>query len=121
MTSRFKTNRKKHVHVRAGHARIGKHRKHLRVRGNAGGMHHHRILFDKASKDNAPLIDVTQFGYFKVLEKGLLPEGKSVLLARLVSKNAGKKIKEASGTVVLTACLGLFPQFNFAFQFLCNH
>ncbi|KAL1548102.1 hypothetical protein AAHA92_16379 [Salvia divinorum] len=104
MTSRFKKNRKKHGHVRAGHGRIGKHRKHLGVQGNAGGMHHHRILFDKASKDNAPLIDVMQFGYFKVLEKGLLPEDKSVLLkAKLVSKNAGKKIKEASSAVVLTA------------------
>ncbi|KAL1556401.1 60S ribosomal protein L27a-3-like [Salvia divinorum] len=104
MTSRFKTNRKNHGHVRAGHSRIGKHRKHLGVRGNAEGMHHHRILFDKASKDKAPLIDVTQLSYFKVLEKGLLPEGKSVLLkAKLVSKNAGKKIKEASGAILLTA------------------
>ncbi|KAG6394750.1 hypothetical protein SASPL_145340 [Salvia splendens] len=59
---------------------------------------------DKESKDNAPLIDVTQFGYFKVLGKGLLPEGKPVVLkAKLVSKNAKKKIKEAGGAVVLTA------------------
>ncbi|KAK9271802.1 hypothetical protein L1049_002166 [Liquidambar formosana] len=28
---------------------------------------------DKASPANAPLIDVTQFGYFKVLGKGVLP------------------------------------------------
>ncbi|KAK4801110.1 hypothetical protein SAY86_021597, partial [Trapa natans] len=82
----------------------------------AGGMHHHRILFDKyhpgyfgkvgmryfhklrnkfycpimnidrvwslvpedvkakASTDKAPVIDATQFGYFKVLGKGVLPE-----------------------------------------------
>ncbi|KAL0417182.1 UNVERIFIED_CONTAM: 60S ribosomal protein L27a-3 [Sesamum latifolium] len=86
MTTRFKKNRKKRGHVSAGHGRIGKHRKHPGGRGNAGGMHHHRILFDKyhpgyfgkevkdkASKDNAPLIDVTQFGYFKVLGKGSLP------------------------------------------------
>lgn len=26
---------------------IGKHRKHPGGRGNAGGMHHHRINFDK--------------------------------------------------------------------------
>merc|ERR1712157_241092 len=26
---------------------IGKHRKHPAGRGNAGGFHHHRILFDK--------------------------------------------------------------------------
>ncbi len=26
---------------------VGKHRKHPGGRGNAGGQHHHRILFDK--------------------------------------------------------------------------
>ena len=31
----------------AGHGRIGKHRSHPGGRGNAGGQHHHRILFDK--------------------------------------------------------------------------
>ena len=31
----------------AGHGRIGKHRKHPGGRGNAGGQHHHRIMFDK--------------------------------------------------------------------------
>ncbi|KAL8524024.1 hypothetical protein ACS0TY_013836 [Phlomoides rotata] len=79
MTTRLKKHRKKRGHMSAGHGHIGKHRKHPRGRGNAGGMHHYRILFDKnhpgiserlvkdkASKDNAPLIDVTQFGYFKV-------------------------------------------------------
>ncbi|KAL0357885.1 UNVERIFIED_CONTAM: 60S ribosomal protein L27a-2 [Sesamum calycinum] len=59
---------------------------------------------DKASKDNVPLIDVTQFGYFKVLGKGALPENKPVVVkAKLVSKVAEKKIKEAGGAVVLTA------------------
>ncbi|KAJ6321404.1 hypothetical protein OIU77_011476, partial [Salix suchowensis] len=29
---------------------------------------------DKATKDTVPMIDVTQFGYFKVLGKGFLPE-----------------------------------------------
>jgi large subunit ribosomal protein L27Ae len=33
--------------VSAGHGRIGKHRKHPGGRGNAGGQHHHRIMFDK--------------------------------------------------------------------------
>ena len=31
----------------AGKGRVGKHRKHPGGRGNAGGQHHHRILFDK--------------------------------------------------------------------------
>ncbi|KAG6497216.1 60S ribosomal protein L27a-3-like [Zingiber officinale] len=150
MTTRFKKNRKKRGHVSAGHGRIGKHRKHPGGRGNAGGMHHHRILFDKyhpgyfgkvgmryfhrlrnkfhspivnidslwslvpegvkeeASKSgsgpNAPLIDVTQFGYFKVLGKGALPPGRPIVVkAKLVSKIAEKKIKAAGGAVVLTA------------------
>ncbi|MFQ6666721.1 hypothetical protein Gotur_032974 [Gossypium turneri] len=146
MTTRFKKNRKKRGHVSAGHGRIGKHRKHPGGRGNAGGMHHHRILFDKyhpgyfgkvgmryfhklrnkfycpivnidklwslvpqdvkakANKDSAPMIDVTQFGYFKVLGKGVLPQNQPMVVkAKLVSKTAEKKIKEAGGAVVLTA------------------
>lgn len=133
----------------AGHGRVGKHRKHPGGRGNAGGMHHHRILFDKyhpgyfgkvgmryfhklrnkfycptvnidrlwsllpeevkqkcfeAGENGAPLLDVTQFGYFKVLGKGILPEGKPIVVkTKLVSKNAEKKIKANGGAVVLTA------------------
>lgn len=34
-------------HVSHGHGRVGKHRKHSNGRGNAGGQHHMRILFDK--------------------------------------------------------------------------
>nr|XP_016512859.1 PREDICTED: 60S ribosomal protein L27a-2-like [Nicotiana tabacum] len=61
---------------------------------------------DKAKSSNgaAPLIDVTQYGYFKVLGKGVLPENQAVVVkAKLISKNAEKKIKEAGGAVVLTA------------------
>uniref|UniRef100_A0A7R9Z2P8 Large ribosomal subunit protein uL15/eL18 domain-containing protein n=1 Tax=Pseudictyota dubia TaxID=2749911 RepID=A0A7R9Z2P8_9STRA len=47
MPTRAHKNRKKRGHVSAGHGRIGKHRKHPGGRGNAGGQHHHRILFDK--------------------------------------------------------------------------
>jgi len=36
----------------------------------------------KASKDNVPMIDVTQFGYFKVLGKGLLLENQLVVVKR---------------------------------------
>ncbi|KAL2482516.1 60S ribosomal protein L27a-3 [Forsythia ovata] len=148
MTTRLKKHRKKRGHVSAGHGRIGKHRKHPGGRGNAGGMHHHRILFDKyhpgyfgkvgmryfhklrnkffcptvnidklwslvpaevqaqaqKSKDSAPVIDVTQLGFFKVLGKGVLPPAQPVVVkAKLISKIAEKKIKEAGGAVVLTA------------------
>eukprot|EP01134_Creolimax_fragrantissima_P004581 CFRG4581T1 len=47
MTTHLKKHRKKRGHVSAGHGRIGKHRKHPGGRGNAGGQHHHRIMFDK--------------------------------------------------------------------------
>ncbi|ERM97648.1 hypothetical protein AMTRI_Chr01g110240 [Amborella trichopoda] len=149
MTTRFKKNRKKRGHVSAGHGRIGKHRKHPGGRGNAGGLHHHRILFDKyhpgyfgkvgmryfhklrnkfycpivnvdklwsllpeeakpkaiatQKSGEAPLLDVTQYGYFKVLGKGELPPQPLLVKAKLVSKRAEKKIKEAGGAVVLTA------------------
>ncbi|CAA2958911.1 60S ribosomal L27a-3 [Olea europaea subsp. europaea] len=56
------------------------------------------------SKESALVIDVTQFGYFKVLGKGvLLPSHRVVVKARLVSKITEKKIKEAGGAIVLTA------------------
>ncbi|VAH28065.1 unnamed protein product [Triticum turgidum subsp. durum] len=107
MTTRFKKNRKKRGHVSAGHGRVGKHRKHPGGRGNAGGMHHHRILFDKYHPGYfgkvAPVVDVSQFGYFKVLGKGMLPEKPIVVKAKLISKIAEKKIKAAGGAVVLVA------------------
>ncbi|KAK2389572.1 60S ribosomal protein L27a [Trifolium repens] len=148
MKTRFKKNRKKRGHVSAGHGRIGKHRKHPRGCGNAGGMHHHRILFDKylpcyfgkvgiryfhklrnkfycpivnidklwslvpedvkekvaKSKNTAPVVDVTQLGFFKVLGKGVLPSNQPLIVkAKLISKIAEKKIKEAGGAVVLIA------------------
>ncbi|KAK2389618.1 60S ribosomal protein L27a [Trifolium repens] len=148
MTTRFKKNRKKRGHVSAGHGRIGKHRKHPGGRGNAGGMHHHRILFDKyhpgyfgkvgmryfhklrnkfywpivnidklwslvpedvkekaaKSKNTAPVVDVTQLGFFKVLGKSVLPSNQPLVVkTKLISKIAEKKIKEAGGAVVLTS------------------
>ncbi|KAJ0571263.1 putative ribosomal protein L18e/L15P [Helianthus annuus] len=146
MTTSLRKNRKKRGHVSAGHGRIGKHRKHPGGRGNAGGMHHHRILFDKyhpgffgkvgmryfhklpnkfycpivnvdrlwslvpqdvkekSTADKVPVIDVTQHGYFKVLGKGNVPASQPfVVKAKLISKTAEKKIKEAGGAVLLTA------------------
>ena len=47
MPTNLHKNRKKRGHVSAGHGRVGKHRTHPGGRGNAGGQHHHRILFDK--------------------------------------------------------------------------
>eukprot|EP00012_Vannella_robusta_P002386 CAMPEP_0206190938 /NCGR_PEP_ID=MMETSP0166-20121206/5043_1 /ASSEMBLY_ACC=CAM_ASM_000260 /TAXON_ID=95228 /ORGANISM="Vannella robusta, Strain DIVA3 518/3/11/1/6" /LENGTH=149 /DNA_ID=CAMNT_0053607103 /DNA_START=26 /DNA_END=475 /DNA_ORIENTATION=- len=77
MPTRFYKNRKKRGHVSAGHGRVGKHRKHPGGRGNAGGQHHHRTLFDKyhpgyfgkvgmryfhktQNKDYCPIVNVDQ-------------------------------------------------------------
>ncbi|CAD7669075.1 unnamed protein product [Nyctereutes procyonoides] len=45
--SRLRKTQKLRGQVSHGHSRIGKHRKYPGGRGNAGGMHHHRINFDK--------------------------------------------------------------------------
>ncbi|CAA3028044.1 60S ribosomal L27a-3-like [Olea europaea subsp. europaea] len=56
------------------------------------------------SNGSALVIDVAQFGYFKVLGKGVLPPSQPVVVkAKLVSKIAEKKIKEAGGAVILIA------------------
>ena len=47
MPTALHKSRKKRGHVSMGHGRVGKHRKHPGGRGNAGGQHHHRTLFDK--------------------------------------------------------------------------
>ncbi|XP_012371492.1 60S ribosomal protein L27a-like [Octodon degus] len=54
MPSRLKKTRKLRGHESHGHGRIGKHQKHpggWGNAGNAGGIHHHRINFDKYHPD----------------------------------------------------------------------
>lgn len=60
---------------------------------------------ESAAKDKskAPVIDVTKYGFSKVLGKGNLPSQPVVVKAKFVSKLAEKKIKEVGGAVVLTA------------------
>ncbi|PNX68832.1 60S ribosomal protein l27a-3-like, partial [Trifolium pratense] len=54
------------------------------------------------SKSTAPVLDVTQHGFFKVLGKGVLPTNQPLVVkAKLISKIAEKKIKEAGGAVIL--------------------
>ena len=147
MPTRLHKNRKKRGHVSAGHGRIGKHRKHPGGRGNAGGQHHHRILFDKfhpgyfgkigmrqfhllrnrnytptmnldklfnvagegvyeAAKKGeggkAPVIDLVEKGYFKLLGGGQI-NVPVIVKAKYFSKLAEKKIKEAGGACLLRA------------------
>lgn len=51
----------------------------------------------------APLIDVTKYGYFKVLGTGNLPPQPLVVRAKFFSKHAQEKIKEVGGACLLTA------------------
>merc|ERR1712086_1244408 len=47
MVARLRKTRHMRGHVSMGHGRVGRHRKHGGGRGNAGGMHHHRIMMEK--------------------------------------------------------------------------
>ena len=63
-------------------------------------------ILEAAKKDDgkeAPIIDVTEYGFHKVLGTGSIPKASLVLKARQFSKGAEKKIKEAGGVCVLTA------------------
>ena len=51
----------------------------------------------------APVIDLTDYGIFKLLGKGQLPKQPVVVKARYISKLAEKKIKEVGGACLLTA------------------
>ncbi|EMD66331.1 hypothetical protein COCC4DRAFT_179714 [Bipolaris maydis ATCC 48331] len=52
---------------------------------------------------NAPVLNLLDYGYSKVLGKGRLPAVPIVVRARYVSAEAEKKIKEAGGVVQLVA------------------
>lgn len=52
MSSCDKKARKLRGHVSHGHGRVGKHRKHPGGRGKAGGLTHHRTLFQKYHPDH---------------------------------------------------------------------
>mmetsp|Transcript_11539 Transcript_11539/g.28791 ORF Transcript_11539/g.28791 Transcript_11539/m.28791 type:complete len:173 (-) Transcript_11539:3039-3557(-) len=167
-----KKTRKRRGHVSCGHGRIGKHRKHPGGRGNAGGQHHHKILFDKYhpgyfgktgmrkfnkkksqsffpainldkvssmiskkttvrnkvypffnksivgtdlfkknlasnyKKENLPSpyqINISHYGFSKVLGKGKKPIFPFVIKAKNFSRIAEKKIIKSGGAVVLSS------------------
>src|SRR5690606_7769064 len=58
---------------------------------------------DFENKKEAPVIDVTQHGYFKVLGNGELPPVPVIVKAKLFSKSATEKIQAVGGACVLTA------------------
>eukprot|EP01066_Platyproteum_vivax_P007792 Platyproteum_vivax@DN3135_c0_g1_i1.p1 len=55
----------------------------------------------KELKGQAPMINCTQLGYFKVLGKGYMPKWPLVVQAREFSKRAEEKITKAGGVCVL--------------------
>jgi len=57
----------------------------------------------QTKKDQVPMIDVTKYGYFKVLGKGILPKIPVVVKAKFFSKKAEAKILAIGGACVLTA------------------
>eukprot|EP01133_Synstelium_polycarpum_P011625 gene11625-13571_t len=117
MPTRFSKHRKSRGDVCAGYGRVGKHRKHPGGRGNAGAIQVisvsskiwtlvpetvRKTLATKAD-GSAPVVDVTQRGFFKVLGHGILPNQPIIVKARYFSKIAEKKIKAAGGACVLIA------------------
>lgn len=58
-----------------------------------------------AAKDGstAPVINVGDYGYSKVLGKGQLPPHALVVKAKFISKLAERKLKEAGGAAILVA------------------
>merc|ERR1711879_23957 len=57
----------------------------------------------EGNKTEAPVIDVTKHGYFKVLSKGSLPSQPIIVRAKYFSKKAEAKIKAVGGKCLLTA------------------
>ncbi|CAJ1036885.1 Ribosomal proteins 50S-L15, 50S-L18e, 60S-L27A, putative [Leishmania shawi] len=126
MPTRFKKCRHQRGSTFCGYGRVGKHRKHESGRGNAGGMHHHRINLKnvtwkptinlnnltrliaaeeaaKAKKGGVlPVVDLQSSGYAKLLGNGHI-QVPCIVKARYVSKLADKKIRKAGGAVVLQA------------------
>merc|ERR1712210_89382 len=62
-----------------------------------------REKYAKATSDKVPVIDVTKFGYYKVLGKGLLPTQPMIVKAKFFSEKAEQKIKAVGGACVLIA------------------
>ncbi|CAD7697484.1 unnamed protein product [Ostreobium quekettii] len=60
---------------------------------------------ETAAKDTskAPVLDVTKYGYFKVVGNGHIPAQPLIVKAKLFTKRAEKKILEAGGACLLTA------------------
>eukprot|EP01092_Planopodium_desertum_P000765 TRINITY_DN11154_c0_g4_i2.p2 TRINITY_DN11154_c0_g4~~TRINITY_DN11154_c0_g4_i2.p2 ORF type:complete len:101 (-),score=33.82 TRINITY_DN11154_c0_g4_i2:37-339(-) len=56
-----------------------------------------------ATSGKAPVIDIVQKGFFKVLGKGVLPKQPLIVKAKFFSRKAEEKIKAVGGACILTA------------------
>lgn len=56
-----------------------------------------------ASNGTAPVIDITQYGHFKLMGRGDLPKVPVIVKAKFFTKLAEKKIKAAGGACLLVA------------------
>jgi large subunit ribosomal protein L27Ae len=99
MPTRDHKNRKKRGHVSAGHGRIGKHRKHPGGRGNAGGQHHHRIMWDKYHPGYFGKVGMRYF--HKLKNQFHMPTINTDKLATLISEEASAAAKKAGGKALV--------------------
>lgn len=147
MSTNNKKSRKLRGHVSHGHGRVGKHRKHPGGRGKAGGLTHHRTLFQRYHPDffgkrgmnvyfrrynssyapyievdeiwslvdkcgqydqfandpsQVPVVNLSDFGIFKVIGTGSKPIRPIVVKARRFTPKAEDKIVRAGGQCILT-------------------
>ncbi|BFZ16000.1 hypothetical protein BsWGS_19039 [Bradybaena similaris] len=62
-----------------------------------------RAKYLDQQSEKAPVIDVVQAGYYKVLGKGHLPQRPVIVKAKFFSKVAERRIKEVGGACVLSS------------------
>ena len=82
-----------------GHGRIGKHRKHESGRGNAGGFHHHRTLFDRYHPGYFGKIGQRRFHY--KVNKNFVSTINVDKLWTLVSEDVRKNYKKGDKVPVI--------------------
>ncbi|BFZ20361.1 hypothetical protein BsWGS_23400 [Bradybaena similaris] len=62
-----------------------------------------RAKYLDQQSEKAPVIDVVQAGYYKVLGKDHLPQRPVIVKAKFFSKVAEKRIKEVDGACLLSS------------------
>ena len=92
--------------VSHGHGRIGKHRKHPGGRGNAGGQHHHRIMFDKYHPGYFGKVGMRYFHKSKT--KYFCPTINVEKLLTLVTDEQKAKCPKGKAIVIDCAAKGIF-------------